>query len=54
MRLQPDTIQPRVTRNRKARRPILLTIAGHGYALSASEAHALADQLHDAAEGSQS
>lgn len=50
MRLQPTTIEPRVTRNPRHRRPILLAIGSHTYGLSPAEAHTLADQLHDAAE----
>ncbi|WP_433608729.1 hypothetical protein [Prescottella agglutinans] len=50
VRLQPTTIDPRVTRNPKARRQILLTIAGHAYALSPNEARDLADSLVDATE----
>ncbi|MBM4653534.1 hypothetical protein GS462_24420 [Rhodococcus hoagii] len=50
MRLQPSRITPRVTHNSKHRSPILLTLGGHGYALSCNEARALADKLHDAAD----
>lgn len=50
MRVQPSTIDPRVTRSPRDRRPILLTIGGHTYGLSPNEARHLADQLVDASE----
>ncbi|MBM4535794.1 hypothetical protein GS433_15490 [Rhodococcus hoagii] len=50
MRLQPTTIDPRVTRNPRHRRPILLTLGNHTYGLSAAEARDLADRLVDATE----
>lgn len=50
MRVQPTTIDPRVTRSPRDRRPILLTIGGHTYGLSPNEARDLADRLVDATE----
>lgn len=50
MRLQPTTIDPRVTRNPRHRRPILLVLGSHIYGLTPSEARDLADQLVDVTE----
>ncbi|MGW4581946.1 hypothetical protein ACWELP_24955 [Rhodococcus aetherivorans] len=51
MKLHARNLNPVVTVDGTAARPVLLRVAGLVLAMSAREARALADELHDAAEG---
>ena len=51
MKLTTDACDPHVTTDtRSHRRPVLLRFAGLVLAMTPTEAHTLADRLHDAAE----
>ncbi|WP_164873414.1 hypothetical protein [Rhodococcus xishaensis] len=50
MKLRARDITPLVIVDHQATRPVLIRLCGLWLALSTTEAHTLADQLHDAAE----
>lgn len=50
MRLNTKSVRAQVRTSNRRERPITLDISGLCFALSAREAHRIADELHDAAE----
>lgn len=53
MRLHARNLDPRVHTDRDAHRPVVLRFAGLRLTMTPTEARALADQLHDAADRSE-
>ncbi|MBD8057228.1 hypothetical protein ICV35_26690 [Rhodococcus ruber] len=53
MKLRARNIRPEVLTDPTAARPVLIRLCGLWLALTPTEAYALADQLHDAADKAQ-
>ena len=53
MRLHSRNLQPEVTVDHDANRPIMLRLSGLRFVMSGTEARQLADQLVDAAEATE-